>query len=157
VSEVAVAPAPTPGPRSAFVNRLKSASQKRLMLLSLISLLGAPIARVTAMIPQLPICLDATVFTAFAVGMGYCDVETSGKIRPETQYGGPAIIVVTLAAMPIGSTAGWQNVASWMMGSSGRREQAFRFRPIAGIRLGRKAHVGMETEQSWENVIFARR
>ncbi|HLO20658.1 MAG TPA: hypothetical protein VK192_09210 [Sphingomicrobium sp.] len=101
------------------VNRRKPASHKRLMLLASISLLGAPIARLTAMFPQLPIWLDAVVFTAFTIAMGYWDVETRGKIRPETQYGGPAIVLATLAAVPIGSTVAWQNVASWMMGFVG--------------------------------------
>jgi hypothetical protein len=103
----------------AVVNRKKSASHKRLMLLASISLLGAPIARLTAIIPQLPVWLDAIVFTAFTVAMGYWDVETCGNVRPETKYGGPAIVLATLAAVPIGSTAGWQNVASWMMGFVG--------------------------------------
>jgi hypothetical protein len=101
------------------INRRKPASHKRLMLLASISLVGAPIARITAMIPQLPIWLDAAVFTAFTIAMSYWDVQTRGKVRPETLYGGPAIVLVTLAAVPIGSTAAWQNVAFWMMSFAG--------------------------------------
>ena len=101
------------------INRRKPASHKRLMLLASISLVGAPIARITAMIPQLPIWLDAAVFTAFTIAMSYWDVQTRGKVRPETLYGGPAIVLVTFAAVPIGSTAAWQSVAFWMMSFAG--------------------------------------
>jgi hypothetical protein len=103
----------------AVVNRRHSASHKRLMLLASISLLGAPIARITAMVPQLPIWLDAVVATGFTIAMGYWDFETRGKVRPETLYGGPAIVLLTLAALPIGSTAAWQNIALWMMSFTG--------------------------------------
>jgi len=101
------------------INRHKPASHKRLMLLASISLLGAPIARIPLMVPQLPFWLDAVVYTAFTVAMGYWDFETRGKVRPETLYGGPAIVVLTLAALPIGSTAAWQNIATWMMSFAG--------------------------------------
>ena len=91
------------------VNRRKPASHKRLMLLASISLLGAPIARIPLMFPLLPIWLDAIVYTAFTVAMGYWDFRTRGRVRPETLYGGQAIVFLTLAALPIGSAAAWQN------------------------------------------------
>jgi hypothetical protein len=103
----------------ATVKRKEPASHKRLMLLASISLLGAPIARIPAMFPQLPVWIDAIVFTGFTILMGYWDIQTRGKLRPETYWGGPAIVLLTLAALPIGATAAWQRAALWMMSFTG--------------------------------------
>lgn len=103
----------------AIFNRKKMASHKRLMLLASLSLLGAPIARIPAMFPLLPVWLDVLVFTGFTALMAYWDIQTRGKPTLETWLGGPAIVLVTLAALPVGATAEWQHAALWMMSFTG--------------------------------------
>lgn len=103
----------------AVINRHKPASHKRLILLASISLLGAPIARIPLMMPMLPFWIDAIVYSGFAIAMGYWDFATRGKLSRETMFGGPAIVVLNLAAIPIGSTATWQHFALWLMSFAG--------------------------------------
>ena len=103
----------------AIINRHNPASHKRLMLLASISILGAPIARVPMMVPALPFWIDTVVYSGFVIAIGYWDFETRGKLRPETLYGGPAIVVLNLAAVPLGATAIWQHIALWMMSFTG--------------------------------------
>ena len=92
---------------------------KRLMLLASISLVEAPIAQMTAMLRQLPIWLDAAVFTAFTIVMSYRDVQTRCKVRPGTLYGGPANVLVTSRSRADRVDRAWQSVAFWMMSFAG--------------------------------------
>jgi uncharacterized membrane protein YozB (DUF420 family) len=103
----------------AVVNRHQPASHKRLMLLASIDLLGAPIARIPLMMPSLPFWIDTLVYSGFVVAIGYWDLQTRGKLRPETLYGGAAVVLVNFAAIPIGSTQVWQSFALWMMSFAG--------------------------------------
>ncbi len=103
----------------AVINRHRPASHKRFILLASIDLLGAPIARIPLMMPALPFWIDSVVYSAFVVVLGYWDLQTRGKLRPETMFGGPALIAINFAAIPIGSTALWQNFALWMMSFAG--------------------------------------
>jgi hypothetical protein len=103
----------------AVINRHKPASHKRLILLASISLLGAPIARLPLMMPVLPFWLDAVVYSGFTIAMARWDIATRGKITREVMIGGPALVIATLAAIPIGATASWQNAAAWMMTFTG--------------------------------------
>jgi hypothetical protein len=103
----------------AVINRHKPASHKRLILLASISLLGAPIARIPLMMPTLPFWIDAIVYTGFTIALGRWDLATRGKLSRETMFGGPAIVILNLAAIPIGATAAWQHAAAWMMGFAG--------------------------------------
>jgi hypothetical protein len=103
----------------AVIKRHTPASHKRLILLASISLLGAPIARVPLMMPALPFWIDAIVYSGFGVAMGYWDFATRGKLTRETMFGAPAIVVLNLAAIPIGATAVWQHIAVWMMSFAG--------------------------------------
>ena len=99
----------------AVVNRHNPASHKRFMLLASIDLLGAPVARLPQMVPALPFWTDSIVYSAFVVALGYWDLQTRGKLRPETIYGGPALVLLNFAAVPIGSTQPWQHFALWLM------------------------------------------
>jgi hypothetical protein len=103
----------------AVVNRNYPASHKRLMLLASIDLLGAPIARIPLMVPALPFWIDSVVYSGFVVALGYWDLQTRGKLRPETIFGGLALVLVNFAALPIGATPQWQNFALWMMSLAG--------------------------------------
>jgi len=67
------------------------------------------------MMPALPFWTDSVVYSAFVIAIGYWDVQTRGKLRPETIYGGSAVVIVNFAAIPIGSTQAWQTFALWMM------------------------------------------
>ncbi|HEX6742060.1 MAG TPA: hypothetical protein VF079_09755 [Sphingomicrobium sp.] len=103
----------------AVVNRHQPASHKRFILLASIDLLGAPIARLPLMMPALPFWLDSVVYSIFVVALGYWDLQTRGRLRPETLYGGGALVLVNFAAIPIGATPIWQNFAMWLMSSVG--------------------------------------
>lgn len=103
----------------AVINRRKPPSHKRYMLLASISLLGAPIARLPLMMPTIPVWIDSLVYTAFVVALGHWDVQTRGKVQPQTIYGGGAIVILNLVAIPLGATAIWQNAALWMMSFTG--------------------------------------
>jgi hypothetical protein len=103
----------------AVVNRHRPASHKRWILLASIDLLGAPVARLPLMLPAIPFWIDSIVYSAFVVALGYWDVQTRGRLRPETLYGGLALVLVNFAALPIGSTQPWQQLAFWMMGFVG--------------------------------------
>lgn len=99
----------------AVVQRHRPASHKRYMLLASIDLLGAPIARVTLMVPAIPIWIDSIVYSAFVIALAYWDMQTRGRLQRETLYGGLALVLVNFLALPIGSTQIWQNFALWMM------------------------------------------
>jgi len=99
----------------AILNRNRPARHKRLMLLASIDLLGAPVARLPLMMPALPFWTDSVVYSAFVIAISYWDVQTRGKLRPETLYGGSAVVILNFAAIPIGSTQVWQAFALWMM------------------------------------------
>jgi uncharacterized membrane protein YozB (DUF420 family) len=103
----------------AVVNRHKPPSHKRYILLASIDLLGAPVARLTLMMPAIPFWIDSVVYSAFVVALGYWDLQTRGKLRPETLYGGTALVALNFAALPLGSTQLWQNLALWMMSFAG--------------------------------------
>ena len=103
----------------AVINRHRPASHKRYMLLASIDLLGAPVARLPLMVPALPFWIDSVVYSSFVIALGYWDLQTRGRLRPETLFGGIALVAVNFATLPIGSTALWQNFALWMMGFTG--------------------------------------
>ena len=103
----------------AVINRHRPESHKRYILLASIDLLGAPVARLPLMMPAIPLWIDSIVYGAFVFALGYWDLETRGKLRPETTFGGTALVVVNFAALPIGSTVLWQNFARWMMSFTG--------------------------------------
>jgi uncharacterized membrane protein YozB (DUF420 family) len=99
----------------AIVNRHKPVSHKRFILLASIDLLGAPVARLPLMMPAIPFWIDSVVYSAFVLALGYWDLQCRGKLRPETLFGGSALVLINFAAVPIGSTALWQSFALWLM------------------------------------------
>ena len=103
----------------AVINRNRAASHKRLILLASISLLGAPVARIPAMVPALPFWLDLAVYAAFVAALAFWDLHGRGRLRPETLWGGLALVALNLAALPLAQSAAWQNAARWMMGFTG--------------------------------------
>ena len=103
----------------AVVYRNRAASHKRFILLASISLLGAPVARIPAMVPMLPFWLDAIVYAGFFLAMLVWDLDTRRRPRPETLWGGLALVGLNLAALPLAQTESWQSAALWMMSFAG--------------------------------------
>jgi hypothetical protein len=103
----------------AVLRRNRPASHKRLILLASIDLLGAAIARIPLMMPILPIWIDTIVYAAFVAAMAAWDLDGGRRVRPETLWGGAALIGGNFAALFLGATTGWQAVGHWMMGLAG--------------------------------------
>jgi uncharacterized membrane protein YozB (DUF420 family) len=103
----------------AVLNRANGPSHKRLMLLASISILGAPVARIPMMMPMLPFWLDAIVYSGFVIALAVWDIQTRGKLRPETLWGGPAIVLLNIAALPLASAPAWQAFALNLMSLTG--------------------------------------
>ena len=103
----------------AVVARNHAATHKRFILLGSISLLGAPVARLPLMLPMLPFWLDAIVYSGFVAAMAAWDLDTRRRLRPETLWGGIALVGLNLAALPLASSEAWQTVARWMMSFTG--------------------------------------
>jgi hypothetical protein len=99
----------------AVLNRNRPASHKRLILLASIDLLGAAIARVPMMMPILPVWIDSVVYAGFVAALASWDLAVSRRLRPETLWGGAALVGLNFAALPIGQTEAWQSAAHWMM------------------------------------------
>ena len=99
--------------------RNRPASHKRLILLASIDLLGAAIARIPLMLPVLPIWIDTIVYAAFVAAMAAWDLNGNRRIRPETLWGGAALIGGNFAALFIGATGAWQAAGLWMMSLTG--------------------------------------
>jgi uncharacterized membrane protein YozB (DUF420 family) len=99
----------------AVINRNRPACHKRLILLASIDLLGAAIARIPMMLPILPVWIDSVVYAGFVAALASWDLSACRRIRPETLWGGGALIGLNFAALPIGQTAAWQVAAHWMM------------------------------------------
>ena len=95
-----------------FRRRLEA--HKRLMTLSMISLLAAPIARMTF----LPLPPGPPTFFGladlFIVVMLVYDLSTRGKVHPATIWGGLLIVASQPLRLMISGTAPWLAFASWI-------------------------------------------
>jgi hypothetical protein len=67
------------------------------------------------MMPILPVWIDSVVYAGFVAALASWDLSACRRIRPETLWGGAALIGLNFAALPIGQTAAWQAAAHWMM------------------------------------------
>lgn len=99
--------------------RSDAARHKRLILFASISLLGAAIARITLLLPVLPLWTDAVIFASFTAAIAAWDFRVYRRVRTDTMFGGGALIGLTLAALPLAQTAAWQSLARGMMGLVG--------------------------------------
>ena len=96
--------------------RRQSARHKRMMLLASICLLGAPVARITAMIAPLTLpALDIVVYAALVGLLVVWDAVTQRQVRPDTLVGGAAVVGLNAAALPFGATAAWLAIAHPLM------------------------------------------
>ena len=94
--------------------RHRAEAHKRLMTLSMISLLAAPIARMTF----LPLPPGPPTFFGlsdlFIVALVVYDLSTRGKIHPATIWGGLLIVASQPLRLMISGTAPWLAFASWL-------------------------------------------
>ena len=99
---------------SAIYFRHRIEAHKRLMTLAMISLLAAPIARMTF----LPLPPGPPTFFGladlFIVVMLVHDLSTRGKIHPATIWGGLLIVVSQPLRLMISGTGPWLAFASWL-------------------------------------------
>ena len=94
--------------------RHRAEPHKRLMTLSMISLLAAPIARMTF----LPLPPGPPTFFGladlFIVPIVVYDLSTRGKVHPATIWGGLLIVASQPLRLMISGTAPWLAFASWL-------------------------------------------
>ena len=94
--------------------RHRAEAHKRLMTLSMISLLAAPIARMTF----LPLPPGPPTFFGlsdlFIVALVVYDLSTRGKVHPATIWGGLLIVASQPLRLMISGTAPWLAFASWL-------------------------------------------
>jgi hypothetical protein len=94
--------------------RHRAEAHKRLMTLSMISLLAAPIARMTF----LPLPPGPPTFFGladlFIVALLVYDLSTRGKVHPATIWGGLLIVVSQPLRLMISGTGPWLAFAGWL-------------------------------------------
>jgi hypothetical protein len=94
--------------------RRRAEAHKRLMTLSMISLLAAPIARMTF----LPLPPGPPTFFGladlFIVAMLVYDLSTRGKVHRATIWGGLLVVASQPLRLMISGTAPWLAFASWL-------------------------------------------
>ena len=99
---------------AAIYFRRRLEAHKRLMTLSMISLLAAPIARMNF----LPLPPGPPTFFGladlFIVAMLVYDLSTRGKVHPATIWGGLLIVASQPLRLMISGTAPWLAFASWL-------------------------------------------
>jgi hypothetical protein len=99
---------------AAIYFRRRLEAHKRLMTLSMISLLAAPIARMTF----LPLPPGPPTFFGlsdlFIVALLVYDLSTRGKIHPATIWGGLLIVASQPLRLIISGTAPWLAFAGWL-------------------------------------------
>jgi hypothetical protein len=99
---------------TALYFRRQLETHKRLMTLSMISLLAAPIARMSF----LPLPPGPPTFFGladlFIVAMLVFDLSTRGKVHPATIWGGLLIVASQPFRLMISGTAPWLAFASWL-------------------------------------------
>jgi hypothetical protein len=99
---------------TALYFRRQLETHKRLMTLSMISLLAAPIARMNF----LPLPPGPPTFFGladlFIVAMLVFDLSTRGKVHPATIWGGLLVVASQPLRLMISGTAPWLAFASWL-------------------------------------------
>lgn len=96
--------------------RREAARHKRLIFLAAISLLGAPVARITSMAgPLAPPMLDLIVYAVLVGLMVLWDGVTQRRVRVDTLAGGAAVVGLNAVALPFGATAAWLAIAHPLM------------------------------------------
>jgi hypothetical protein len=99
---------------TALYFRRQLETHKRLMTLSMISLLAAPIARMNFLpLPHGPPTFFGLA-DLFIVAMLVFDLSTRGKVHPATIWGGLLIVASQPLRLMISGTAPWLTFASWL-------------------------------------------
>lgn len=90
---------------------------KRLMLLAIIVLSDAGIARVAFRHPFLPEWMSATVL--LLIPLLLWDLATLRRVHPVTIWGGLMVAAALMLSVPIGMTKPWHNFVSAIIGTPG--------------------------------------
>jgi hypothetical protein len=99
----------------AFRERFNPAAHKRLILLATISLLEAAINRWPfAIFHQSPFMIDVVAYSFLIFLVAY-DLWATHRVHRATILGGIFLVVLQELELPIGSTAVWQNFATWVL------------------------------------------
>jgi hypothetical protein len=99
----------------AFRDRFNPASHKRLILIATIALMAAAINRWPFAIIQQSPFLIMGINDAFLLLLVLYDLWSTHKVHRSTIWGGLFLIIVQQLELPIGSTAVWQNFATWVL------------------------------------------
>jgi hypothetical protein len=99
----------------AFRERFNPAAHKRLILIATISLLEAAINRWPfAIFHQSPLMIDVVAYSFLIFLVAY-DLWSTHRVHRATIWGGIFLVVLQELELPIGSTAVWQNFATWVL------------------------------------------
>ena len=96
--------------------RRSSAAHKRLMLLAMISILTAAIARLPYVLPFGPLMFFGLT-DLFVVALLVFDRATRGALHPASLWGGLLLVVSQAARLAISGTAAWLAFARWLTGA----------------------------------------
>lgn len=113
----------------AIANVRRPEMHRRLMLLASVSILDAPIARwfLTFLAPPgppgpPPVAADIgpTAVTWLLLGFAiFHDWRRTGRPHPVYLIGGPALVALKLAQIPLSTTAAWKSAAEWVLALAG--------------------------------------
>jgi hypothetical protein len=96
-----------------LVLRRSPVAHKRLMLLSIVSVLTAAIARWPYVLPLGPLAFFGLT-DLFVVALALHDRASLGRVHPATLWGGVWLLASQLGRLVISGTAAWLAVATWL-------------------------------------------
>lgn len=99
----------------AFVQRHKSQSHKRWMVLATVNLITAAIAR-WPVVDTLGPLVYFGITDLFIVALGIWDFRSRGRLHPVTLWGGSLLIISQPLRLIVSGTAGWLIFAQWATG-----------------------------------------
>jgi hypothetical protein len=99
----------------AFLQRHKSQSHKRWMVLATLNLITAAIAR-WPVVDTLGPLVYFGITDLFIVALGIWDFRSRGRLHPVTLWGGSLLIISQPLRLMVSGTEGWLTFAQWATG-----------------------------------------
>jgi hypothetical protein len=99
---------------AALCYRRQAAVHKRLMLLAMVSLLGAPIARLPFGVLRSGLLAVFALADVFIVALVIYDLAMYRRIHRATAWGGLALVASQPLRLMLGGTGAWLTVAGWL-------------------------------------------
>jgi hypothetical protein len=96
-----------------FWMRRSPVAHKRLMLLSMVSILTAAIARLPYVLPLGPLAFFGLT-DLFVVALALHDRASLGRVHPTTLWGGVWLVASQIGRLVISGTAAWLAFATWL-------------------------------------------